>query len=268
MADVTRMDYSALDKPEISAYLFHPRPDSQGLSLSGPGTAVQIPVEPGINIGARFHVGEKTWPVLLFFHGNGEIVSDYDDLAGIYHQAHINFFPVDYRGYGSSDGSPTVTSMLRDAHAIFTFVREWMSKQGLSGTLTIMGRSLGSASALEIAAAYPEQISGLVIESGFAFAVPLLRLIGVDVDRLGIGEADGMGNLDKMKRNRKPTRIIHAEYDHIIPFSDGAALYEACTVPDKKLVMIPGADHNSIFYHGMETYMRTLRDFLHDRDPS
>lgn len=267
MIDLSTIDYAVLDRPEILNCLFHPRPDIAAFPSSGPDAVIRIPVEKGIRIGAKFHMVDKASPVILFFHGNGEIVSDYDDMAMIYQRMKINFFPVDYRGYGFSDGFPTVTSMLRDAHMIFAFVKEWLTQHDLSGPLVVMGRSLGSASALEIAASYPDQFSGLVIESGFAFAVPLLRLVGVDVDKLGITEESSMSNLEKMRSNRKPARIIHAEFDHIIPFSDGVALYDACPVPDKKLVMIEGADHNSIFYHGMELYMKTLRDFLHGENP-
>jgi pimeloyl-ACP methyl ester carboxylesterase len=267
MKDQDRIDYSALDQPEVSAVLFHPRPDHQGPESARSAAAVRIPVDNEIHVGAKFHVVDKASPTILFFHGNGEIVSDYDDMVGLYRQAAINFFPVDYRGYGFSDGSPTVTAMLRDAHAVFAFVTDWMKKNGFSGELTIMGRSLGSAPAIEIAVSYPDRIAGMVIESGFAFAVPLLRLIGVDVERLGIREAECMGNHEKMKRIHKPVRIIHAEFDHIIPFTDGVALYEACSAEDKQLIQIPGADHNSIFYHGMEIYMQTLRDFLHGKNP-
>ncbi len=264
--DLSHIDCSKLDRPEVSGYLFHPRPDATDFFSSTPDTCIRIPVEESIAVGARFHIADKSLPNILFFHGNGEIVSDYDDMADLYHRMNINFLPVDYRGYGKSDGSPTVTSMLRDAHMIFKFVKDWMDQNNLSGSLAVMGRSLGSASALEIAASYPDQISGLIVESGFAFTLPLMRLIGIDVDTLGITEEDCIGNLCKMKKNRKPTRIIHAEFDHIIPFSDGVALYDACPAQDKKIVKISGADHNTIFYYGGDLYMKTISDFLHNEN--
>ena len=48
-----------------------------------------------------------------------------------------------------------------------------------------MGRSLGSASALEIAAHYPEEISGLILESGFAHTYNLFMTLGIDPRLLG-----------------------------------------------------------------------------------
>jgi pimeloyl-ACP methyl ester carboxylesterase len=135
-----------------------------------------IPVEPDVMVGARLHLEGKSSPNILFFHGNGEIVADYDDLGPIYNQMGINFLPVDYRGYGRSTGTPTVSAMMKDCHVILAYVTDWLREKGYTGSLITMGRSLGSASALELAATHGEKISGLIIESGFAFAGPRLRL--------------------------------------------------------------------------------------------
>lgn len=261
MSDQT-IDYSVLDRPEVLAYLFHPRPEwgAPGTSVSAPD--VLIPVEPDVTVGARFHLSEKTSPNILFFHGNGEIVSDYDELGPMYNKMGINFLPVDYRGYGRSTGNPTVSAMMKDCHVIFDFVSNWLKKEGYSGPLLTMGRSLGSASVLELAATHGEEISGLIIESGFAFAGPLLRLLGVDPDRLGYKEEEGFGNIDKIRVYSKPTLVIHAENDHIIPFSDGQALYEACSASDKTLLKIPHANHNDIFYRGLSEYLNAVKTLV------
>ena len=86
---------------------------------------LSIPVTDDVAIGARFYTAGATAPVLLFFHGNGEIVADYEDLAPLYVQKGINFLPVDYRGYGRSTGRPTITAMMKDCHVIFEYTRNW-----------------------------------------------------------------------------------------------------------------------------------------------
>jgi uncharacterized protein len=262
MIDLSQIDYTTLDRPEILTFLFHPRQEWAG--SQGPGTATDmlIPVAEDVEIGARFHVVTNTAANLLFFHGNGEIVSDYDDLGPVYNQMDINFLPVDYRGYGRSTGKPTVTDMMRDCHVIYKFVRRWLTDNGCSGPFIVMGRSLGSASVIELAAQYRDKIDGLIVESGFAFAEPLLRLLGIDTQRLGFEEESGFRNVDKIRKYDRPTLIIHAEYDHIIPFSDGLALHEACNAPEKRLVKIPGANHNDIFVRGFVQYMAAIKDFV------
>jgi len=260
MMDIQKIDYSRLDRPEVLMFLFHPRREWGPSEGGGHVEDILIPVEEEIFIGARLHPAQKSDPVMLFFHGNGEIIYDYDDIAPLYRRMGINFLPVDYRGYGRSTGKPTVTAMMRDGHVILDFLRNWLTVQGYGGPFIVMGRSLGSASALELAAHYEDQIDGLVIESGFAFVGPLLQLLGVSPDLLGIREEEGFRNIDKIRAFSKPTLVIHAEEDHIIPFSDGQALYEASTAENKRFLRIPGANHNDILFRGLQAYMGAINE--------
>lgn len=260
MIDITKIDYSALDRPEILLFLFHPRPEWGGTSSGEAYEEVLIPVERDVVVGGRLYLSAREAPCILFFHGNGEIVADYEDLAPLYARKGINFLPVDYRGYGRSTGRPTITAMMRDCHVIFDFVQDWLRKNLYTGPFIVMGRSLGSASALELITAYDKQIDGLIIESGFAHAGPLLELLGINMQALGVTEEGGFRNVDKIRTFPKPTLIIHAENDHIIPFSDGQALFEVCPARQKRLLKIPGANHNDIFLRGMSAYMEAVRE--------
>jgi alpha-beta hydrolase superfamily lysophospholipase len=270
MKDQSAIDYTPLDRAEVLMILFHPRPEPAGLHLpnaDGTGrhsktTDVMIPVAEHAAVGARFHTAAKSGGNILFFHGNGEIVADYDELGGVYTKMGINFLAVDYRGYGRSSGQPTVTAMMRDSHIIFDFVRQWLQENHFTGPLILMGRSLGSASVLELAAAYKNEVDGLIVESGFAYAGPLLQLLGINLEVLGFREEKGFRNIDKIKQFDKTTLIIHAEFDHIIPFSDGQALYDACPSADKAFLMIPGANHNDIFMRGLQTYLAAVKKLV------
>ena len=259
MPETPKIDYAALDRPEVLAFLFHPRKEYETRSPSVAAEDVLIPVDDTVAIGGRFHATRPEGVNILFFHGNGEIVGDYDDLGSVYHQMGINFLPVDYRGYGRSGGQPTVAAMMSDCHAILDFTRAWLQDNRYSGPLVLMGRSLGSASVLELAASHPEKIDGLIIESGFAYAGPLLQLLGINLAAIGFTESESFGNVDKIKAFNKPTLVIHAEYDHIIPFSDGEALFKACPSPDKTFLKIPGANHNDIFMRGMSVYLEAVK---------
>ena len=255
-----RPDYKALDQPQVVARLFHPR--EEGIHRQLTEKDLMIPVDTRVALGACFHLVTKSAPSILFFHGNGEIVADYDDLGGVYNAMGINFIVVDYRGYGRSTGSPSVSTMMTDCHRIFNAVQNHLKELGFTGALTVMGRSLGSAPALELVASNPNSIDALIIESGFARAEPLLTTLGIDPAGIGFSEEQGFGNADKISRWRGPTLIIHAEFDHIIPFSDGQALYTACGAKNKTLVQIPNANHNDIFYRGMKPYMEAIKALL------
>ena len=83
MTDMSDNDYSFLDRPEILTGLFHPRSEYGSIAGTADTIDVSIPVESNIQVAGRFHMTEKSAPNILFFHGNGEIASDYDELGPI-----------------------------------------------------------------------------------------------------------------------------------------------------------------------------------------
>lgn len=255
-------DYSLLDQPEALAVIFHPRSElTAPPSLEGVSDHL-IPVATDVSVGARFFAPHAAGANLLFFHGNGEIAADYDELGPLFNSMGINFMAADYRGYGRSNGHPTVSHMMADCHIVLDYLLDWCKQNGLTGSIIVMGRSLGSASALELAAARKDQINGLIIESGFAYAADLLRVLGVDPDQLGLSEDTGFLNLFKIAQYQGPTLIIHAEFDHIIPYTDAEALFEQSTSTGKHLLCIDGANHNDILMRGFQPYMQALRDLV------
>jgi uncharacterized protein len=136
MNDRSHSDYSHLDRPEVLMRLFHARPEYGTLEKPANAVDLLIPVGEDVVVGGRFHMGAKPAPNVLFFHGNGEIVADYDEMGPLYNRMGMNFLPVDYRGYGRSTGRPTISTMMKDCHEIFDFARAWLeSLFGRPGTL-------------------------------------------------------------------------------------------------------------------------------------
>ena len=260
MTERSDTDYSNLDIPEILTGLFHPRPEYGSSPKTEGAVDVSIPVENNnILVGGRFYTASKAAPNILFFHGNGEIASDYDELGPIYNRMGINFLAVDYRGYGRSGGRPTVAAMMADCHAIFEFTKAWLAENGYGGDFIVMGRSLGSASALELISRHKDRIDGLVLESSFARTDTLLEFLGVNASEMGLTEEKGFGNLEKIRAWDKKLLVIHAEFDQFFSFSEAQALYGACPSSQKTLLKIPGADHNDIFMQGFDAYMAAVK---------
>jgi len=255
------MTQPILDRPGILRVLFHPRRDwaSPHASHAHP---VSIQVEPAVSVGGRLHPARRESPAILFFHGNGEIASDYDDLAPVYNQLDITLLVMDYRGYGTSDGAPTAANLLSDAVIVHDATRRVLGDHALNpARLYVMGRSLGSAAAIEIARQRGAKLAGLIVESGFADTFALLARLGVwtqgaDEDR------DGFGNLSKIAQITTRTLIIHGEDDILIPASDGIALHSHCAASDKQLVLIPNAGHNDLMMVGMEQYFAAIQEFV------
>ena len=251
--------YSVLDRPEILQFVFYPRKDAKIGPLNS--NDYSVPVEDKISIGCRFYIHGQSSPSILFFHGNGEVVSDYDDIADTYNKQGINLFVADYRGYGTSGGTPTFTNMVSDAHCVFKAFADILHSNHHSSDAFVMGRSLGSVSAIELASSYQQQMKGLIIESGFASILRLLKYIGFTSEFLDINDIT-FPNMAKMRSVNLPTLILHGEHDSIIPVTEAKDLFESAATERKHLVIISGADHNDIMLVGREKYFKAIREFI------
>ncbi|OGR06055.1 MAG: hypothetical protein A2511_18085 [Deltaproteobacteria bacterium RIFOXYD12_FULL_50_9] len=252
--------YSKLDQPEILGLLFHPRLDDTCPASAGV-VDFDIAVAVGVILAARFHLADVAAPNIIFFHGNGETVADYDEIGGMYTARGVSFLIVDYRGYGRSSGRPTASNMLADSHVVLREVKSWLAGEQRTGPLIVMGRSLGSACAIELAAVEQSGIAALIIESGFAETKPLLANLGIDVDGLGFTEADGFGNAEKIACCTKPTLILHAQQDEIIPAVSAEILQANSGARSKEFLVIPCAGHNNILEHTGPLYFEVISRF-------
>jgi len=255
------MESNILDQPEILQVLFHPR-KSDRTALPAGARDIDIAISDDTTIGCRLFTHDKSAPTLLFFHGNGEIAADYDTIGPEYRQVGLNFLVTDYRGYGWSSGTPTATNLLADARNLYLQLLQDLHEHGYTGPVFVMGRSLGSACAIDVAAQHNDEIGGLIIDSGFAETLPLARILGLDPDRLGITEEMGFGNKEKISRVTKPTLILHGAEDQLIPLAQAEKLMAAGGARAKELQVIPGADHNSLILVGGALYFQAIRRFI------
>jgi len=252
-------DYSLIDQPSVLMYIFYPRKDS----TLCPGNAFDIlaPVDDHVSIQCRFYLGNQQWPWILFFHGNGEVVSDYDEIAPLYHQRRLNLVVADYRGYGNSDGVPTLTDLVQDAHAILREIKKELSKRELRRDLWIMGRSLGSVSAIELAYRYQDAIRGLIIESGFPSVVRVMMHLGISIREMNLEKID-QECLEMIHKIFIPTLVIHGERDTLVPPKEAKDIFKHLGTDKKELLIIPSANHNDIMFVGFQKYFDALQRFI------
>lgn len=250
-----KMD-SIFDSTAFNQNLFFPRPDYS----SPPGNAeeIYIEVEPEIKVHARKFPASSARFSLIYFHGNGEVVSDYNDLAQVFGAIGGELVAVDYRGYGKSTGSPSLRTVLNDACSIF----EYLTKNKIvRSDICIMGRSLGSASAIELGVKYPE-INACVIESGYADPIPLVERRGLRVDSITPEENAVFNNSQKIKKITSPLLIMHGKEDMIISYAEAELNFKNASSKVKELELIDGVGHNDILLAPNNKYFGTLEKFF------
>lgn len=252
-------NYEKMDRPELLAFMFHPRP-AQDTSPSEKDQIIDTP--DGEKLQLRYHMtGDHGTVNILFFHGNGETIEDYEEIAAAFNRENISFIITSYRGYGLSTDKPSATSMMNDAHLILKAVAKELMEMEHTGQLLVMGRSLGCAPAIELAALYPEQVKGLLLDSAFANTLPVLQNIGGNPDN-SLTEDDCFRNLDKIRKVFNPLYLIHGQKDDIVELKNGSLLHAECPARQKEIQIVPGADHNSIFQVAGPMYFTVMKRFI------
>ncbi len=247
---------SIFDSPGFNQNLFFPR--REGANPPAGSEEIYVEVEPPIKIHVRKYLLPQAKFSLLYFHGNGEIVSDYDGMASLYSSLGCELIVCDYRGYGLSDGRPSLRGALQDAHKIYQTLQ---SDGKLLETVCVMGRSLGSASAIELCAHYPE-ISGCVIESGYADPVPLVERRGLKIDGTTAEEDALFNNSVKISRVHCPLLIMHGADDFLIFPQEAELNYQQAGSKDKALQILAGVGHNDILMAPDNGYFKCLGAFF------
>ena len=254
-------EVNTLDRPEIVEVLFHPIRTGRVPAPEG-AVDIDVTVAEGVSLGCRLFTSSPAAPTLIFFHGNGETVPDYDDIGPFYVREGMNFLVTDYRGYGWSTGRPLTSTLLADSRAVFLQLKDWLAANGYTGALFVMGRSLGSACAIEVAVEHSDEVTGLIIESGFAETLPLGRTLGIDLERLGITEEMTFANAAKIERFTKPTYILHGQRDQLIPLWQAETLAARSGAKNREFQVVPGADHNTLIAVAGRLYFQAISGFV------
>jgi pimeloyl-ACP methyl ester carboxylesterase len=236
--------------------IFHPQP----LDEARRAALARTPAVESLFIhsadGTRLHAwhvkGSPGSPLVLYFGGNAEEVSwMMDDAAK--RAPGIGWLLVDYRGYGSSGGSPSEKALVADA-------MQWHDHLSRTNErIYVFGRSLGSGVAVQLAAERP--VAGVILVAPFDSLVevgkhhyPFLPVSWMLKHRF-----DSVALAPKMKA---PLLCIVASHDDIIPPEHAKRLYDAWAGP-KKWVGLEGAGHNST--DDALNYWPSIQRFLNEK---
>ena len=209
------------------------------------------------------HVHSARAGTVLHFHGNGELAPDYLDggFADMMSEIGVNACFAEYRGYGRSSGSPCLTAMLNDGEQIVRDLEVPLDR------LVVYGRSIGSIYAIELIQRFP-RIAGLVLESGIADVLErlLLRVTPDELNTSATGLAQEVSrhfdHKTKLNHYRGALLVLHARHDRTVDASHAQRLYDWGGGDDKKLVVFPEGDHNSLIAANLVDYREALQSFL------
>lgn len=176
---------------------------------------------------------------LVHFHGNGETLRGLVTFGQELHRRGLGVMLVEYRGYGSSPGSPTEEGLYLDAKAAL----DALEKEGSpADRIVLSGTSLGTGVAAEMASR--GRGAALVLITPYT-SIPAVAQWHVKVLPMSLVMRDRFDTLSKVAKIKVPALVIHGDDDEIVPYEMGREL--ALRLPSAELVTVPGGRHNDLF---------------------
>ena len=187
---------------------------------------------------------------VLQLHGNAENISTHFTSLAWMPARGFNVFIFDYRGYGGSEGEPSLEGAQID---IDTAMDALFARNDIDKSRVVMwGQSLGGALAAYYVEHMPrrDRLRALVLESAFSDYTDIAQekfadhwitwpfqwipLLSVD-DRFS--PLPGMARISPL-----PLLFLHGDRDPVVPMHHGQRLYDAAREP-KQIWIVPGAGH-------------------------
>lgn len=216
--------------------------------IEAPGrTTLSVDADGATLRGWSFTGSKPAMPTVLYFGGNvARLVDEEPSLRAIAARG-PGVVAFDYRGYGFSTGQADVMTMRRDALKLFdaTAVRA-----GGPGRVIVFGFSLGTVMAAYIAS--ERKLGGVALVASIADATEEIpayaKASGMNspgVTLVATPEAtEAFGEAALIAKSNAPLLVVHGELDNAVPVAQGREVFAASKVTAKRLVIIPGADHN------------------------
>jgi len=210
---------------------------------------------------------DKPVRTILFLHGNAENISTHFRSVAWLAKQGFNVYALDYRGYGASEGSPSLKGVQLDIDAA---MRQLLTHKNVDPKqIIILGQSLGGAFAIHYTAhsRYRSNIRALVVDSsfddyrqisreklsGFFLTWPFQWLPWLVIDD------DFSPERSIAAISPIPLLLIHGDNDVVVPVNHAKRLFSIAKEP-KELWIIPGVGHTLSF--SVDSVRDRLLDFL------
>lgn len=200
--------------------------------------------------------------VILFFHGNSKNLWAKFNRIAYARDAKIDFFMIDYPGYGKTPGKPSFKSVFLHAEKSY----EYLLKKYKKEDIVLMGTSLGSLPAAKMAS--EGKGAKLILESAITSVDDMLEWVysqSIFIRLFVSFELDSKIKFDQYKIVGSitcPVLFIHPEKDMLSPIENAKKLYEKTKSQHKFFYSVKDAGHNEPFKHEKE-YVKELEKFIH-----
>lgn len=183
------------------------------------------------------HISD-TDTVVVFYHGNGNIVCDMTFLIDIFNENEISYIFVEYPGYNNDGVKATHAGVLSSVRETVDYIDEWGYEN-----VYVIGQSIGTGAATYHASL--QETEKLLLLSPFTTLTNVVDQMVPIYPRFVIAKYldDQFNNLERLKSYAGELVIVHGTKDIVIDDSQGRELFDAASTEMKEYYSVDGYGH-------------------------
>jgi len=242
----------------IQRSILFPRSLVGGSGLASPPQDVEVfyiessqgPVE-GWFIPGEGVSDDTPGPVVIFAHGNGELIDHWPDGLRGYTRMGVSVMLPEFRGYGRSAGDPSQRAIGEDFSMFYDLV---IQRPNVDPSRVVLhGRSIGGGVASQLASDRPSAV--LIMQS----SPSSIRRMAARFLLPWFLVRDPFDSVSVLRNYKQPVLVMHGNIDKIVPPSHAKRLAKAA---DDYTLIFYDVDHNTL--PPSEPYWRDIEQFLKD----
>ena len=225
--------------------------------IPGIASEIWISTSDGESIQSFLFREESDTPrsLVIYFHGNAGNLYYRFDAAIRLTELYQDVLLVSYRGYAKSTGSPSEEGIYIDGRSSIHYAINTLGYR--ERDITILGRSLGSAVAVQVA--QHKQFKGIILVTHFTSGKDMASAMGLGLFKFLAGNS--YNTLERINNLQCPLLIIHGDEDEVVPYQMGKTLFQTYQ-GKKKMVTIRNGRHNNLIDVDSELYWDAINEFL------
>jgi len=206
-------------------------------------------------------------PTIIYFHGNAcNMGLRLPKAAQMFARTGANILMMDYRGYGSSTGTPTEEGLNLDAQAVLDYAAS--HPRLCKDKIALFGDSLGGAVVFSLAHKSPNQVHYLIVENTFTSISDMVERVLPIFKPVSFLKSlvlrIGWDSLKAARDITQPILFISGDSDELVPPSHMRALHDAATKSASRdfFVVKKGQHNNSFETVGAARFCARIRKLL------
>lgn len=220
-----------------------------------------VPSSDDVDLNVWLFKRDDAKATILYTGGNGFLMVKSYMLISSLSELPVNIVLFDYRGYGQSSGTPTISGLKSDSEAVYKFISK--DPELSSVPLIIHGHSMGSFLASYLADTHGAD--ALVLESPISnpdhWTSNLLPFFLKPFIRFSVDEAIAKeDNMAVIERWQKPLLILIGDSDDITPAFMSERLFELSSSEYKNMILFENGGHNDLPKY--EKYRDAYRELI------